>query len=102
MTELHVVTNWHKRPKIYWHELTKNEREQFDYIKEDELEWFSGFRYRGSVYDLGEFEIAPDIIKREGFDGWQTQSYFDGIAVMYFDREGYEYDDAVIVAHIHW
>lgn len=101
---LTVKTNHKPRPKLRWDELTDDERAELDYVDTDDKrdEW-EGFRYRGSVYDLGDgFELAPDSIKAHGFDGWQTQSYFDGIAVQYFDKDGeYRYDD-VVVAHVFW
>lgn len=102
-----VVTNHHHRPVLYWSDLTPKEREWFDYITdrtpnpEDVTESF--FRYRGEVYDLTEFEVAPDSIRALGFDAHQTSSYFDAVAVRYFDEDGnYHGDESVVVAHIHW
>jgi hypothetical protein len=62
------------------------------------------FEYRGSWYDSQEFEAASHDIKRMGFDGIQTSSYFDAVILQYFDRDGNPYDDynSVVVAHIHW
>lgn len=102
--KLNIVTNYHWRDKVYWHDLTDEERADFNYVKtDDERDGWEGFRYRGSVYDLNDgFEPAPDAIRRHGFDGWEPQSYFDGIAVRYFDTDGNYVDDAVVVAHFHW
>lgn len=100
-----VVTNHHHRPVLNWSDLTPKEQGWFDYISErGDVDGASFFRYRGSVYDLGDgFEVAPDSIRALGFDGWQTQSYFDGIAVRWFDEDGnYHGDESVVVAHIHW
>lgn len=102
MSNLTVVTNNHTRPLRRRDEIPVDvAQEWFDYVDEND---FSArfFNYRGSWYDLHVFEVAPSSIKALGFDAEQAQSYFDCIAVRYFDREGYEYDDEVVVAHIHW
>lgn len=100
-----VVTNHHYRPLLRWDELTTTEQEAHDYLdtpgRREEADFF---RYRGETYDLGEFEVAPDSIRRFGFDAHQTQSYFDTIAIRCFDEDG-EYtgcDEGIVVAHIHW
>lgn len=102
--EYNVVTNHHHRPVLNWSDLTPKEREWFDYISErGDVEAASFFRYRGSVYDLGEFEVAPDSIRALGFNAHTTQSYFDAVAVRIFDGDGnYHGDESVVVAHIHW
>ena len=78
------------------------------YLDHDELiesgEWYAPrvFKYRGTWYDSHEFEVSGDDLKALGYDGVQTSSYFDAIAIRYFDADGHQYDDAVVVAHIHW
>lgn len=95
----HVVTNHHPRPVLDWHDLTDEERDDLGYDGDGN----TFFRYRGSIYDLNEFEAAPDRIKALGWDGHQTQSYFDTVAVRWFDEDGnYLGYDEVVVAHIHW
>lgn len=101
---LTITSNYHDRDVIYWHDLTEEERNNLDYVIESGREWWQGFRYMGSVYDLGEFEIAPHELKSRGWDGWQTDSCFSGIAVRYFDEEGNETisEGCVKVARVHW
>ena len=100
MTTVHTVTNHHDRPLLSGHELTDAERAELDYVdwaavERGEGSW-EGFRYRGSIYDLAEFEAAPAEM-RHLWQGWQTSSYFDAVAVRFGLEEG-----TVVVAHVHW
>lgn len=98
---LNVVTNHNARPILFGWEIAADERAELDYVDwqgvDEGAESFSGFRYRGWVYDLSEFEPATGDIAALGYDGFQSSSYFDGIAVRYV--ENYE---GIVVAHIHW
>lgn len=102
----HVTTNGHQRELRCWAELEHAVIGEWfgeDYlIAGDDQDTPRFFSYRGAWYDSHEFERAGDNIKALGFDGVQASSYFDAIALRYFDEEGYEYDGAVVVAHIHW
>lgn len=60
------------------------------------------FKYRNMWFDSHEFEYGSDDIKAMGYDAHQTQSYWNAICIGYFDKEGYEYDGAIRVAHIYW
>ena len=72
--------NGHNIPLIYFGELSDKERTDFDYTNEDD---FTGFRYKGQVYDLGDMEIT-DI---EGFDGISHWTCFSGILVKIVDSD---------------
>lgn len=86
-----VKTNNVPRDVIYGHELSADERAQFDYIDWPAIERgedsASFFRYRGELYDLGEFERwdNPASPTRGNWDGFRADSYFSGIAVRYVD-----------------
>jgi len=108
-----LVTNYKPRPLVTWNDLPDDEtRRDFAYVVDnhmaengavDEMAYDARFfKYRGAWYDSQEFESAPHSIRRHGFDGVQTQSYFDCIALRYFDNDGEMYLDEIIVAHIHW
>ena len=60
------------------------------------------FQYRGAWYDMFEFERAGHDVSALGFDGVQTESAFSAVVVSYFDRDGYEYEDGIVVGYIHW
>ena len=90
-----IRTNNQPRPILSAFELTADELKEFDYLESDDM--LQAFRYRGSVYDLGEFvRITPRANWRGGFDhpadegspllawdGIQTESFFSAIVVRY-------------------
>ena len=107
--EYHIITNGHLYELKGLAELPKGVAErEFDYIDtaeqiENGMEWSPRFfNYRGDWYDTYEFEGGSHDIKAMGYDDWQTQSYFNCVAIGYFDKEGYAFDSAVRVAYIHW
>lgn len=101
--QLTIVTNNHERPLFAAHELPAGVVDEwFDYITEEESYSTRFFQYRGSWYDYYEFQLTSERIAAEGWNGIQPQSYFDAIAVRYFDRDGNHLDDTIVVAHIHW
>lgn len=107
--QYHVITNGHLRELVGLAELPAGvAASEFDYVDADELavtgeDWTPRFfNYRGGWYDTHEFERVGHDIAALGYDDWQTQSYFNCVAVGYFDADGYAYDSAVRVAFIHW
>lgn len=88
---MRIVTNNQPRPIVYWHELTQKEKQEFDYLTEDNMEMF--FRYKGWVYSLSDFirDGTP-----EEWDGSMGQSYFDAVLVKIIDSE------SIIVGHAFW
>lgn len=105
---MQIITNNQARPVLYSYELTDKERHEFDYIENiDNSDCCASFvRYKGHVYDLGEFvRIVPSgesgggfahydhSGKLEGWHGVATETYFSGVLVKYAD----EYCDTVIV-----
>jgi hypothetical protein len=103
----HVACNNIPRELVCFAELPEGVADEwFDYLPRpvtDDEDWSPRFvQYRGSWYDVHEFEPAGDDLRALGFDGVQTESYFSAVALRYFDRDGVEYDDAVVVGYIHW
>lgn len=95
-------------PVVYGWDLSEEERADFDYLVDDvdnEEQWMdcgaSFFRYRGEVYDLGEFvRIVPQggsdpngfahydhSGTLKGWDGIATDSHFSGVVVKYISDE---------------
>jgi len=93
MSELKIVTNNQPRDVLYWHELTDKERAEFDYLDTEEKQVERSFaRFRGVVYDLGDFERLPDHApKTEAYeamrkwDGYQSDSFYSGVLVKYVE-----------------
>lgn len=100
----HVSCNGHARELRALYEMPESARGEFDYVTDDDRLSPRFVQYRGSWYDVHEFTSAPDSVKALGYDGIQPQSYFDTVAIRFFDRDGHLIDggDSVIVAHIHW
>jgi hypothetical protein len=93
MSELKIITNNRPRDLLYWWDLTDKERAQFDYYTEDDGATF--FRYRGEVYDLGEFMRwnNPASPTRAAWDGFRSDSFFSGLAVRFVEN-----NERVVVA----
>lgn len=90
--EIRIVTNHHPRPTLQAWDLTPAERAEFDYLDweaidngEDSAEFF---RYRGTLYDLGEFMTTsglPEFNPLRKWHGYLSDSFFSGIVVRYLD-----------------
>lgn len=96
MSELVIITNNIPREIIDAWSLTAKEREEFDYLDWDKIEQgndsASFFRYKGELYDLGEFMRA----ETPGWDGIQSWSFSNGLFVRYVTRDS---EWMVIVAY---
>lgn len=88
---MEIITNNVPRNVLQWHELTEKEKKEFDYLDTQERQEEASFvRYRGWVYDLGEFmRVEPPIAphaQREGlekWDGYFSDSFFSAVLVRY-------------------
>lgn len=79
-----IKTNWHKREIISGCELTKKEKDEFDYYSEEEIAFAQFFRYKRWVYDLGEFMRVKDRMDAfRNWHGYHSDSYFSGILVRF-------------------
>jgi hypothetical protein len=85
---MEIITNNKPRENLTWRQLTPKEQKEFDYFDPANIGNF--FRYKGEIYDLGEFmqinqSIAPHP-QRTGWENWQgyfSDSYFSGVLVRY-------------------
>lgn len=94
MSELTVRTNNVPRLLIDAYQLTTAERADFDYLNwttidagEDSATFF---RFRGQLYDLGEFTADYGITRGKGlpahlakWDGYMAESAFSAVVVRY-------------------
>jgi hypothetical protein len=93
-----INTNNVPRPLLQSYELSPEEVAQFDYLEGDALDSAEFFRYRGLVYDLGEFvRIAPAGAAGgpfahydheghlTGWDAIHTDTFFSGVLVRLVD-----------------
>lgn len=56
-----------------------------DYIDGEDAHSPRLFRYRGNVYDTGEFTRAPASLAKD-WDGAHGESYFSGVLVRFVDN----------------
>lgn len=93
---IRIITNNVPRPVVDAYELTPAERAEFDYLDWAAIEAGSDsasfFRYRGTLYDLGEFSHDYGITRGTGlpehlsrWDGYQSDSFFSGTLVRFVD-----------------
>lgn len=92
MSDLRIITNNVPRDVVDAYELSEVERKEFDYLKWDAIEAgedsASFFRYRGQLYDLGEFSttrVLPDFSPLRKWDGYLNDSFFSGLVVRYVE-----------------
>ena len=98
-----ITTNHHPRPLLCVDELPAGVRAKyFDYVDEDSQDGSRFFQYREYWYDAYEFTMAPDDLKARGWDGVQPNSYWSGIAVQWFNKDGEPYEDEIVVASLYW
>ena len=74
-----IVSNYSRRPIIYFNELTTKERKQFDWCDEDNAGVF--FRYRGNTYALSEFVTIENKKDWRNWDAVAGDTYFSGTLV---------------------
>lgn len=73
-------------------ELSADERKEFDYLPwkaiEEGRESAQFFRYRGELFDLGEFQVwdNPSSPTRKDWDGFRPDTYFSGLVIKYADN----------------
>jgi hypothetical protein len=89
MKELEIRSNYHARPLIYGHDLTEKERKDFDYIIDDSAEADDGifFRYKGNVYDIGEFmRLDRDSLFPKFWHAYTSDTFFSGVLIRLCDE----------------
>lgn len=92
MNAMRIITNNVARPIMDAWELTEKERKEFDYLDWEAIERgedsASFFRYKGQLYDLGEFQrigspfaTLPADNPISQWDGLVNDSFFSGIVI---------------------
>jgi hypothetical protein len=98
--DIRVITNWHVRDVLRWHDLTPFEHEEFDYLDPETGSDHEFVRYRGDVIDVTDMDgIATSELASKGWSTYASDSFFSGIVVKWFDDDGNLIDggDGVIV-----
>lgn len=97
---MRIITNWHRRELVTFEEAGCPE--DFNYITGDDRYEPRLFRYRGAWYDLNDGFVACNRdgatnhmhMNLPGWDGFQADTYFSGVAVKILNGD----DDGFIVA----
>ena len=76
---MEIRTNHHWRNLEYGYQLSPSERADFDYIDPEDFDSHDFLRYRGRVYDVGEFERSTV----PGWDGMHVDSFFSAILIRF-------------------
>lgn len=73
-----IKSNYIPRDSIFGYELTKKEREYFDYYTDEELDSHQFIRYKKELYDVSEFtRMESDPY----WDGSFPTGFFHGILI---------------------
>jgi len=86
MSDLEIKTNNVPRLKLYGYQLSEKERKEFDYIDAEDFDTHDFFRYKGIIYDLGEFmsiPVMPEASPLNEWDGYSGDSFFSGVVIRY-------------------
>jgi len=92
-----IITNNIPRDILYGYDLTREELDEFDYLDADEIGCHAFFKYRGWVYDLGDFMVSTTTwISAAGcvtvnnplldWDGYFCDSHFSRVVVKYVEE----------------
>lgn len=76
---MNITTNNQYREFIYWQDLSEKEQKDFDWIKEQEQEEHTFFRYKGRIYSLSEFLFCTNT--PPGWSSYSNDTYFSGIVI---------------------
>ena len=90
-----IITNNHWHNFLYGYELTDKEKREFDYL--DDIDFADFIRYRGCLYDPGEFMRVDHIPEFEQWQGYQSDSYFSGVLLRY-SRDCEQYQIATYIS----
>ena len=88
---MNVITNNKPRSLITWAELPEGIGESgFDYVEDEDRHEPRFFNYRGTWYDIFEFEYIYDRpcyapLLRGKWTAVRTDSFFSGIVLRWFD-----------------
>lgn len=87
---MNIISNHQPRLLLDWHQLTPKEKAEFDYLDSDDARISASFfRYRGIVYDAGEFMRIENSPVFHGWHGCAADSFFSGVLIRFceYDRD---------------
>jgi len=81
-----IITNNQPRFTINGFDLNENERKEFDYLSEEELDAEMFFRFKGQVYSLGDFVATRKDSEHKEWDGIFSGSAFHAVCIKLVDN----------------
>ena len=82
-----IIKTDHKwKDFMYSYQLTEKEILELDHLTRDEIDSRSFIRYKGQIYDMGDFMRVPD--QMGGLLGWHaysSDSFFSGVVIKVSD-----------------
>jgi len=92
--QMTIRTSGQLREILSWYDLTPREQKEFSYLESNNVrttEDAKFVKYRGQLYDLGEFVRTSNLpvgSPLRNWDGYHSDSYFSGIVCKYrYDGE---------------
>jgi hypothetical protein len=82
-----ITTNNHPRQSLSWFELSDSERDQYDWMSDEDCLNASFYRYAGAVYSDADFMTAHEIPDFEGWHGYLNDTYFSGVLIRFDDYD---------------
>ena len=85
---MEIITNNQPRLILWSWDLSDKELAEFDYMDDEEKEFAQFFRYKGVVYDFGEFSAVRNNTvfgELSQWHGYRSDSFFSGLVVKYTD-----------------
>lgn len=81
MTKLKIV-NQEECEIVYGSQLPLDQRNEFDYLNDDDFECNEFFKYRGNYYDISQFMKCDKNSAFEPFwHGYHGDSFFSGVLI---------------------
>lgn len=91
MSNVTIITNNVPRDVLDSWQLTKAEREDFDYLDwaalDEGRDSRSFVRYKGRLIDLNDMDGLARSVGLDGWDNYQSDSFFSGIVIRYADEQ---------------
>ena len=88
MDKITIITNNQYRDLLTWFDLTEKKKAWFsDSMSIEDLECYSFFKYKGSIYLCNDFLPIADKspLYNTGFQGYSPDGYWSGTLMKYSD-----------------
>lgn len=83
---MQIKTSNRAYPILYWNNLSKKEKKEFDYLDDPEENGLMFFRYRKQAYSLESF-LACTHEEFKDWNGYHSDSFFSGILIKLNENE---------------